>query len=143
MPVVLVPRVHHWLPPERLGPRYGQINDFERHLAENGVTILKFFLHISKDEQKQRLQARLGDPTKRWKFTRGDLAERKHWDAYQAAYQLILDRCSTPWAPWFVVPSDRKWYRDAVVARIVRLTLEALDLRCPPDDPGLAEIRIE
>jgi Polyphosphate kinase 2 (PPK2) len=118
-------------------------NAFERHLAENDVTILKFYLHISKKEQKERLQARLDDPAKRWKFNPADLAERKHWHDYIAAYQIALKRCSTEWAPWFIVPADRKWYRNAVVARILRTTLEALDLTYPPDLPGLDKIRIE
>jgi PPK2 family polyphosphate:nucleotide phosphotransferase len=133
---VLVARVHGLAPPDRIEARYEQINGFERHLAENGVTIVKFYLHISKDEQKERLRARLDDPAKRWKFKPSDLAERKHWDDYVSAYQIALERCSTEWAPWFVVPADRKWYRNAVVARIIRSTLEALDLTYPPDAPG-------
>jgi polyphosphate kinase 2 (PPK2 family) len=103
---------------DRIEARYGQINAFERHLAENDVTILKSYLHISKKEQKARLQARLDDPTKRWKFSPADLAERKHWHDYVTAYRIALERCSTEWAPWFIVPADRKWYRNAVVARI-------------------------
>jgi polyphosphate kinase 2 (PPK2 family) len=123
---VLVARVHGLVSGDRIEARYGQINAFERHLAENDVTILKFYLHISKKEQKARLQARLDDPTKRWKFNPDDLAERKHWHDYIAAYRIALERCSTEWAPWFIVPADRKWYRNAVVARILRSTLEAL-----------------
>jgi len=133
---VLVPRVHSLLPPERIEARYGRINDFERHLAANGVTILKFFLHISKSEQKARLQARLEDPTKRWKFSPDDLAERKHWDAYWEAYRIALERCSTKEAPWFIVPANRKWYRDAVIARIVHHQLGSLDLAYPTEMPG-------
>jgi len=140
---VLVPRVHSLVPAERIEARYGQINAFERHLAENDVTILKFYLYISKKEQKARLEARLEDPTKRWKFSPDDLAERKHWDDYISAYQIALGRCSTQWAPWFVVPADRKWYRNAVVARVVRSTLEALDLTYPPEMPGLDKLRID
>ncbi len=140
---VLMARVHGLAPPERIEARYGQINGFERHLAENGVTIVKFYLHISKEEQKERLRARLDDPAKRWKFKSSDLAERKYWDDYIAAYQTALERCSTEWAPWFVVPADRKWYRNAVVARLVRSTLEALDLSYPPDTPGLDKLRVE
>ena len=140
---VLVARVHNLVPRARIEARYDQINAFERHLAENDVTILKFYLHISKKEQKARLRARLDDPTKRWKFDPGDLAEREHWDDYVTAYRIALERCSTEWAPWFIVPADRKWYRNAVVARIVRSTLEALDLTYPPDPPGLDKIRIE
>ena len=140
---VLVPRVHALVPAERIEARYGQINAFECHLAENDVTILKFYLHISTKEQKARLEARLEDPTKRWKFSPDDLAERKHWDDYISAYQIALGRCSTQWAPWFVVPADRKWYRNAVVARVVRSTLEGLDLTYPSEMPGLDKLRIE
>jgi PPK2 family polyphosphate:nucleotide phosphotransferase len=129
---VLVTRVHDLLPRESIEARYGQINDFERHLALNAVRIVKFFLHISKGEQKVRLQARLDDPTKRWKFSPDDLAERKHWEAYWKAYRIVLERCSTEAAPWFIVPADRKWYRDAVIARIVRHLLDSLDLAYPP-----------
>jgi PPK2 family polyphosphate:nucleotide phosphotransferase len=140
---VLVPRVHGSLPRERIDARYGQINDFERHLAANGVTILKFFLHISKGEQKARLRARLDDPTKRWKFSPDDLVERKHWDAYWEAYRIALERCSTNEAPWFIVPADRKWYRDAVISRIVRRRLDSLDLAFPTNMPGLDKVRID
>jgi len=140
---VLVARVHGLVPHDRLEARYDQINAFERHLAANDTVILKFFLHISKEEQKARLQARLDDPTKRWKFSPSDLAERKYWDDYQTAYQIALERCGTEWAPWFIVPADRKWYRNAVVARILRATLEALDLAYPADMPGHDKIRIE
>jgi polyphosphate kinase 2 (PPK2 family) len=131
------------VPAERIEARYRQINAFEQHLAENDVIIVKFYLHISKKEQKSRLEARLKDPTKRWKFSADDLAERKHWDDYISAYETVLQRCSTKWAPWFIVPADRKWYRDAVVARIVRATLEALDLTYPPEMPGLDKVRID
>jgi PPK2 family polyphosphate:nucleotide phosphotransferase len=140
---VLVPRVHALVPAERIEARYGQINAFECHLAENDVTILKFYLHISTKEQKARLEARLEDPTKRWKFSPDDLAERKHWDDYISAYQIALGRCSTQWAPWFIVPADRKWYRNAVVARIVRSILEGLDLTYPSEMPGLDKLRID
>jgi PPK2 family polyphosphate:nucleotide phosphotransferase len=140
---VVAARVRGLVPPERIEARYGQINAFERHLADNGVTILKFFLHISKHEQKVRLQARLDDPTKRWKFSPGDVAERRRWDDYMTAYGIAIERCSTDWAPWFIVPSERKWYRDAVIARIVRSTLEALDLTYPSEMPGLDKLRIE
>jgi polyphosphate kinase 2 (PPK2 family) len=140
---VLVARVHRLAPPDQIEARYGQINSFERHLAENGTSIVKFFLHISREEQTKRLQARLDDPSKRWKFSPSDLAERKYWDDYMSAYQLALERCSSEWAPWFVVPADRKWYRNAVVARIVRSTLAALDLVYPADMPGLDKLSIE
>jgi PPK2 family polyphosphate:nucleotide phosphotransferase len=140
---VLVPRVHRLVPADRIEARYRQINAFEQHLSENDVTILKFYPHISKKEQKARLEARLRDPTKRWKFNPDDLAERKHWSDYLSAYEIALQRCSTQWAPWFIVPADHKWYRNAVVARIVRATLEALDLTYPSEMPGLDKVRID
>lgn len=139
---VLVVRVRQLAPPHVIRNRYDQINAFEKHLAENGVTLLKIFLHISKDEQKERLQARLDDPAKQWKFNPGDLDDRKRWPQYMRAYETALTRCSTPWAPWHVIPADRKWYRNLVVARILLATLEALDLRYPPAPPGLSGIRI-
>lgn len=128
---VLIVRVHGLAPKDAIEQRYDQINDFERHLSENGVTILKFFLHISKDEQKERLQARLDDPSKHWKFNPGDLEEREHWNDYEDAFEIALSRCSTRHAPWFVIPADRKWYRNAVIARIIRRTLEDLDPQYP------------
>ncbi|HYG62562.1 MAG TPA: PPK2 family polyphosphate kinase, partial [Thermoanaerobaculia bacterium] len=108
---VLVARVRNLVPPDVWRRRYDQINDFERLLAETGTTILKFFLHIDKDEQKERLQARLDDPTKHWKFRRGDLDDRRLWDEYQRAYEEALSRTSTDHAPWYIVPANRKWYR--------------------------------
>ena len=139
---VLIVRVHGLASKEAIERRYDQINAFERHLVENDVTILKFYLHISKKEQRERLQARLDDPTKHWKFNPGDLKERERWDDYREAYEIALSRCSRPGAPWFVIPADRKWYRNAVIARIIRRTLEDLDLRYPPPPPGLDRIRI-
>ncbi|HYE07426.1 MAG TPA: polyphosphate kinase 2 family protein [Planctomycetota bacterium] len=139
---VLVARVHALAPKAELEARYEQINAFERHLAANGTTILKFFLHISKKEQAERLGDRLKDPTKHWKFNPGDLDERKRWRDYMKAYELAVTRCSTDAAPWWVVPADRKWYRNAVIARIVRATLEGLDLRYPPAPEGIERFRI-
>jgi len=118
--------------------RYRQINDFERMLAETGTVILKFMLHISKDEQRQRLQERVDDPTKHWKFAMGDLAARKQWTAYQKAYGALLGATSTPWAPWTVVPADSKTHRNLMIATLVRRALEGLKLRYPPSDPALA-----
>lgn len=140
---VLVHRVHKLEPDEVIDERYGQLNDFERHLSKNGVRIVKFFLHISKDEQKERLQARLDDPTKRWKFELGDLAERKLWDKYQEAYQLVLDRCSHDHAPWYVVPADHKWYRDWVVSNVLVRTLKDVNPKIPKEQEGLDKVRIE
>ena len=140
---VLIVRVRELAPKHVVEQRYDQINAFERHLADNGVTILKFYLHISKEEQKERLQARLDDPTKHWKFNPDDLKERELWDDYRDAYEIALSRCSTPAAPWFVIPADRKWYRNAVIARIIRCTLEDMDLRYPEPTPGLDKIVID
>jgi PPK2 family polyphosphate:nucleotide phosphotransferase len=128
---VLVVKVRGLAPAEAVAQRYAQINAFEKHLSENGTTILKFMLHISRDEQKQRLQERLDDPTKHWKFNPGDLDDRKLWPAYQAAYEEAVSRCSTDWAPWRVIPADKKWRRNALVATIVRGTLEAMDPQYP------------
>ena len=123
---VLVGRVRKLAPANEIERRYDQINAFERMLTENGTTILKFMLHISKKEQGERLQARLDEPKSRWKFDPGDLEDRKLWNEYQAAYETMLDRCSTPWAPWYVIPADRKWARNAAVAAVVRETLETM-----------------
>lgn len=140
---VLIVRVHDLAPRDKVEQRYDQINEFERHLAENDVTILKFFLHISKDEQKERLQARLDDPSKHWKFNPNDLKERERWDEYEEAFELALSRCSTKHAPWFVIPADRKWYRNAVIARIIRRTLEAMDPQYPEDSFDASNIVID
>ena len=139
---VLVVRVHNLVPPEVWSQRYDQINAFEKHLTENGVVILKFFLHISKEEQARRLQARLDTPEKRWKFNKGDLKERALWDDYQAAYADALQKCSTSYAPWYVVPSDVKWYRNYVVGQIITETLQDLDPRYPEPEEGLDEVVI-
>jgi PPK2 family polyphosphate:nucleotide phosphotransferase len=131
---VLVVRVLGLVPEERWRPRYEQINAFERLLAEEGTTILKFFLYIDRDEQRERFQARLDDPDKRWKFRMADLETRRRWDDYAAAYEEALSRCSTEFAPWFVIPSNRKWFRNLAVAQIVANALEALDPRFPEPD---------
>lgn len=140
---VLVVRVHGLVPEDVWRRRYDEINAFERLLAGSGTTILKIFLHISKDEQKERLQARLDEPTKRWKFSAGDLAERKRWGEYQAAYTEAIARCSTAEAPWFVVPADRKWYRNWAVSSIVRRALEGLDPQPPRAEFDPASFVIE
>ena len=125
---VLVVRVHELVPQEVWSRRYEHINAFEKMLADEGVTILKFFLHIDMDEQKERLQARLDDPTKHWKFSTGDLAERKRWDECVAAYEEMLSRTSTDYAPWYVVPSNRKWYRNLVISTTIIQALEDLEM---------------
>jgi PPK2 family polyphosphate:nucleotide phosphotransferase len=140
---VLVPVVNGWITPEQTRQRFAQINDFERLLAETGTVILKFMLHIGFEEQRQRLQERVDDPTKRWKFSMGDLAVRRQWKDYQQAYEALLGATSTPWAPWTVVPADSKTHRNLMIASVVRDTLRSLDLRYPPDDPALSGLRIE
>ena len=137
---VLVVRVHSLVPKDVWSKRYEQINQFEKMLTENGVTILKFMLHISKDEQKQRLIDRLNDPLKNWKFQVGDLEERKRWADYTEAYEDALERTSTEWAPWYVVPADHKRTRDLLVARQVVDALEGMAPRFPKVDPGVLEI---
>lgn len=140
---VLVVKVRKLAPAEAVEQRYEQINAFEKHLTENGVAILKFMLHISKDEQGKRLQERLDDPAKHWKFNPGDLEDRALWDDYQQAYEAALDRCSTPHAPWRVVPADKKWRRNAIIASVVRATLERMNPQYPPADFDPEAIRIE
>ena len=140
---VLVVRVHQLVPEEVWSKRYQQINDFEHMLAEEGTTILKFFLHISQEEQKDRLQARLNEPTKHWKFNSADLKERRLWPKYVQAYQDVLNQTSTEWAPWHVVPADRKWYRNLVIASSIVDTLQGLKMKYPPGEADLDKVVIE
>ena len=140
---VLVVRVHGLEPEESWRRHYDQINEFERSLVENGTTILKFFLHVSKDEQRQRLQDRIDTPDKRWKFRRADLEERKSWDDYQRAYEDALSKCSTEVAPWYVVPADHNWFRNYAVAEILADALDRLDLRYPDPEPGIEGLVVE
>ena len=139
---VLIVRVKELVPEAVWRPRYAAINQFEEALSASGVTVLKFFLHISKDEQKRRLESRLQDPDKRWKFSSNDLKERAWWDDYQAAFEDAVNECSTPFAPWYVIPANKKWYRNLVVARTIADTLEAMDPRYPPAEKGLDHIEI-
>jgi PPK2 family polyphosphate:nucleotide phosphotransferase len=139
---VLVPVVKGWLTPEQQRQRYAHINDFERMLSETGTIICKFMLHISKDEQRERLQARLDDPTKRWKFQSEDLVVRAQWDAYQDAYQHAIAATGTPWAPWTVVPADSKTHRNLMIATLLRQRLAGLDLRYPAGAADLPTQRI-
>jgi PPK2 family polyphosphate:nucleotide phosphotransferase len=139
---VLVVRVKGLVPDAVWQSRYGRINDFEQLLTESGTTILKFFLHISKAEQKKRLEARIADPEKHWKFDPADLVERKSWDAYQQAFADALSRCSTPRAPWLVVPANHKWFRNYVIAKTVADTLEAMDPRFPEAPKGIADLTV-
>jgi PPK2 family polyphosphate:nucleotide phosphotransferase len=139
---VLVVRVRDLVPPDVWGRRYEHINAFEKTLADEGTTIIKFFLHISKAEQAARLQARLDTPHKQWKFSTGDLAERALWDDYMAAYEAALVQTSTPWAPWYVVPADRKWYRNLVISQALVDLLESLDMRYPEPEESLDTVVI-
>ncbi|MEP7297369.1 MAG: PPK2 family polyphosphate kinase [Burkholderiales bacterium] len=139
---VLVPVVSGWITPAQTAQRYAHINDFERMLTETGTVICKFLLHISKDEQRARLQDRLEDPTKYWKFAIGDLDARKKWDAYQQAYSDAIAATGTPWAPWTIVPADSKTHRNLMIANAVKQTLQGLKLRFPPADPALKNIKV-
>jgi polyphosphate kinase 2 (PPK2 family) len=140
---VLIERVHKIVPEGVWTNRYRQINDFERLLAEEDVTILKFFLHIDKDEQKKRLQQRLEDPTKKWKFSGDDLPERKFWKEYMKAYEDALNKTSTEWAPWYIIPANHKWYRDLVVSRIMVKAMEKMDLHYPKPETDFKSIVID
>jgi PPK2 family polyphosphate:nucleotide phosphotransferase len=140
---VLVVRVRGLAPQAVWKKRYEQINEFERILSDNGTTILKFFLHIDRDEQKERLQARLDDPAKHWKFNIGDLEERKLWDEYMKAYEDVLNKTSTAYAPWYVVPANRKWYRDLVICTTLVETLKGLDMQYPKPKDDLSRVVIE
>ncbi|SEN07413.1 PPK2 family polyphosphate kinase [Brachymonas denitrificans] len=140
---VLVPTVNGWISKEQTRQRYAQINDFERMLTENDTILLKFMLHISKDEQRERLQERIDEESKHWKFSLGDLDVRKQWNEYQAAYAALLGATSTPWAPWIVVPADSKTHRNLMIATVVRDTLQSLNLSYPPAKKELRGMKIE
>ncbi len=140
---VLIVRVLDLVPEVRWQRRYQHIADFERLLADEGTTILKFYLHISKEEQKERFQERLDDPTKNWKFNPGDLDHRARWEDYMAAFEEVFARTSTDQAPWYVVPADKKWYRNIVIARTIIETLEGLNMQYPEPEMDLEGIEIE
>ncbi len=139
---VLVVRVNNLVPKPAWKARYDYINQFEHLLASNGTRILKFYLHISKDEQKQRLQVRLENPEKQWKFSMGDLPVRKQWDDYMEAYEALLQRCNTDYAPWHIIPANHKWYRDLIVAKAIVAALEDMDPCFPPPADGLDKVVI-
>lgn len=139
---VLAVRVHKLVPKDVWEKRYHAINEFERDLANEGTTILKFFLHIDSEEQKKRLQERLDDPTKKWKFSPADPVERKFWSAYMAAYQEMIEETNTEWAPWFVVPSNHPWFRNWVVSKVLVGTLKELGLHYPRPSPDLRAVRL-
>jgi PPK2 family polyphosphate:nucleotide phosphotransferase len=140
---VLVVRVHNLVPKQEWQSRYGRINLFEKMATEGGTTIVKIFLHISKEEQRKRLQSRLDDSTKLWKFSRADLAEREYWDEYQKAYDAALTLCNTEEAPWYIVPANRKWYRNLTISRILCKVLEKMDPQYPPAEEGLEGIIVK
>jgi PPK2 family polyphosphate:nucleotide phosphotransferase len=140
---VLVVRVHQLVPKQIWEKRYDAINEFERLLVQEGTTIVKCFLHISKDEQRERLQERLTDPTKYWKFSAIDVKERALWDDYQAAYEDALTLCNTQHAPWHIIPADRKWYRNLRISQLLTNTLETMDPKFPPAEDGIQNLIIE
>jgi PPK2 family polyphosphate:nucleotide phosphotransferase len=139
---VLITRVHGLIKRAEWERRYHAINEFERMLTEEGTTVLKFFLNISRDEQKRRLKERLDDPTKHWKFRESDIQERQRWAEYMVAYEEALTKTSTAWAPWYVIPSNRKWFRDLAVSERIVSTLEAFRMRYPPLPPDLRKAQV-
>ncbi|HUA60425.1 MAG TPA: polyphosphate kinase 2 family protein [Verrucomicrobiae bacterium] len=140
---VLIVRVHGLAPKSQWEMRYQQINDFERMLSENGTRILKLMLYISKKEQAKRFQQRIEDPKKNWKLSADDVKEREYWDQYIDAYQDVLRKCSTEWAPWYVIPANRKWFRNLAVSQIVLDALEAMDLKFPKPSADLSTLKFE
>jgi PPK2 family polyphosphate:nucleotide phosphotransferase len=140
---VLVVRVHDLVPKEVWEKRYDHINDFERMLSDNGVTIIKFLLYISKEEQLERFRERIEDPEKNWKFSEADIKEREHWDEYMDAYDAILHRCSTDRAPWYVIPANRKWFRNYAVSQIMVDTMESMKLHAPTRVADLSALQFE
>ena len=140
---VLVVRVHGLAPKPVWSKRFRQINDFERTLSECGVRIVKFLLYISKEEQAERFRLRLEDKTKNWKFSPADLKEREYWDDYIEAYEDMLEQCSTEWAPWYVIPANKKWFRNLAVSQVIVETLESMKLKFPKPAAGLSKIQFE
>ena len=138
---VLVVRVHNMVPKDVWSQRYAQINEFEEILHDNRVKIIKFFLHISKDEQKKRFQARIDDPDRRWKISEADFAERKFWDDYTAAYEDVLTKCSTDHAPWYIIPANKKWFRNLAVSHIITETLEEMNMKFPPPTVDVKKLK--
>jgi PPK2 family polyphosphate:nucleotide phosphotransferase len=138
---VLVTRVHDLVPKDVWSKRYDQINGFEKMLHQNNVKILKFFLHISKDEQKSRFQQRIDDPDRRWKISEADFAERKYWDDYTKAYEAALEKCSTEHGPWYVIPSNKKWFRNLAVSHIITEALEGMNMKFPPPTVDVKKLK--
>ncbi|MEM9412670.1 MAG: polyphosphate kinase 2 family protein, partial [Planctomycetota bacterium] len=139
---VLVVRVHNLVPKNIWKERYELINDFEKLLTENGTIIVKCYLHISHQEQRERLQARIDEPKSRWKFNPADLEERKHWSAYQEAYEAALEKCNTRRAPWYIIPSDQKWYRNLVVSNLMKETMKELSPKFPTATEDFKDIQV-
>lgn len=140
---VLVVRVEELIPEKEWRQRFDQINEFEKYLTETGTTILKFFLHISLDEQKKRFQERLEDPKKQWKFAAEDLKKRTDWTGYMEAYDDVLEQCTTDWAPWHVIPSDQKWYRNLAIVRTIVETMEDMKLKLPKPPKDVERMKID
>lgn len=140
---VLVARVHSLVSKDVWSRRYDEINQFEKFLSENGTAILKFFLHISKEEQKKRLEARIDDPTKEWKLSLADFQERKYWTEYQHAYEDVLMRCSTKRCSWFIIPANHRWFRNLAVSHIILRTLESLKMKYPKPAADVAKLRLQ
>ncbi len=139
---VLVVRVENLAPQQVWEQRYDQINQFEKYLTDTGTRIVKFYLHIDKDEQRQRFQERLDAPEKHWKFSKLDLEKRKHWDQYMDAFDAVLERCNTKHAPWYVIPANQNWYRDLAVSRVIVQTLREMDCQYPEPEAGLENVVI-
>jgi PPK2 family polyphosphate:nucleotide phosphotransferase len=139
---VLVVRVHDLVPERVWAMRYAQINAFEKVLCENGIVIVKLFLHISKEEQLERLKARIDDPSKHWKISSSDFSERKYWDLYLDAYEDALTKCNTRWGPWYVIPANKKWYRNFAVSQVLVETLEKLDMKFPKPSVDVHKLRL-
>ena len=140
---VLVVRVHNLVPPAVWKKRYDQINNFEETLAENGVNIIKFFLYIDREEQRRRFESRIEDPAKNWKFSQADVEERKFWDDYTDAFEEAIERCSKPWAPWYVIPANKKWFRNLAVSEVLVRTLESMKLKYLKPAGDLSKIHFE
>lgn len=138
---VLVVRVHDLVPKEVWSNRYEQINNFEKRLTENGTHILKFFLHISKEEQLRRFKQRLDDPTRQWKISEADYTEREYWKNYETAYEEALSKCSTKESPWFIIPSDQKWFRNLAISKIIVETMEKFGIEFPEPSVNIEDIR--
>jgi len=138
---VLVVRVHNFVPKEVWSRRYDQINAFEELLDDNRIRIIKFFLHISKDEQKKRFQQRIDDPDRRWKISEADFDERKFWDDYTLAYEDALTKCNAPHAPWFIIPSNKKWFRNLAISQIIAETMESMDMKFPPPSIDVKKLK--